>query len=243
MAHKASILIIDDDKDICELIQAYLEKQDFTVISRNDGAEILEVINQNGIDLVVLDVMLPGEDGLSLCQKIRHASDVMIIMLSAMGEDTDRIVGLEMGADDYLAKPFNPRELLARIKSLVRRTIGDLGVERKQRQLSTVSNIRFGNWVIDRNKRQLISADSVTIPLTAGEYELLIAFVENSNRVLSRDQLLTMTHNREAGPFDRTIDVQVGRLRKKLENNPKEPLLLTTLRGGGYQFNAEVIYE
>lgn len=243
MVEKTKILIIDDDPDICELIKAYLEKHDFVVCTRNNGRDILDVLNNNSIDLIVLDVMLPGDDGLTLCQKVRQTSDVMIIMLSAMGEDTDRIVGLEMGADDYLAKPFNPRELLARIKSLVRRTTGGLGEERKQRQLSKVPNIKFANWIIDRNKRQLISADGVTIPLTAAEYELLLAFVENANRVLSRDQLLNMTHNRDAGPFDRTIDVQVGRLRKKLEDNPKEPIFLTTVRGGGYQFNAEVEYE
>jgi two-component system OmpR family response regulator len=243
MSSEINILIVDDDPEIGELLQGYLQKQNFNVITRQDGVDILEVIAAHDVNLVVLDVMLPGEDGLSLCRKIREKSAVMIIMLSAMGEDTDKIVGLEMGADDYLAKPFSPRELLARIKSLVRRTSGEMGAQREQEKLVKVTNIKFANWTLDRNKRKLIAPDAVTIPLTNGEYELLLALLENANRVLSRDQLLNITHNRDAGPFDRTIDVQVGRIRKKIETDAKNPSFIETVRGGGYQFNADVSYE
>jgi two-component system OmpR family response regulator len=243
MSSEINILIVDDDPEIGELLQGYLQKQNFNVITRQDGVDILEVIAVHDVNLVVLDVMLPGEDGLSLCRKIREKSAVMIIMLSAMGEDTDKIVGLEMGADDYLAKPFSPRELLARIKSLVRRTSGEMGAQREQEKLVKVTNIKFANWTLDRNKRKLIAPDAVTIPLTNGEYELLLALLENANRVLSRDQLLNITHNRDAGPFDRTIDVQVGRIRKKIETDAKNPSFIETVRGGGYQFNADVSYE
>lgn len=242
MSEQLKILIVDDDPDICELLQDYLQKQDFVVITRGNGADIVAVLEQEKVDLLVLDVMLPGEDGLSLCQKIRKHSAVMIIMLSAMGEDTDKIVGIEMGADDYLAKPFNPRELLARIKGLVRRTQGEVGKLREQVGLAKVTNIHFSNWVVDRNKRKLISPESVTIPLTNGEYELLLVLLENANRVLNRDQLLNITHNRDAGPYDRTIDVQIGRIRKKIEVDPKEPKFIETIRGGGYQFSGEVSY-
>lgn len=242
MNKNMKILIVDDDPDICELLQDYLQNQGYSVITRNDGNELVELIEREQIGLLILDVMLPGDDGLSLCQKIRKHSAVMIIMLSAMGEDTDKIVGIEMGADDYVAKPFNPRELLARIKGLVRRTEGAIGQKRQQEQLVKVTNIHFSNWTVDRNKRKLISPDGVTTPLTNGEYELLLALLENPNQVLNRDQLLNMTHNRDAGPFDRTIDVQIGRIRKKIEDDPKNPKLIETIRGGGYQFSGKVTY-
>lgn len=243
MSEQNRLLIVDDDPDICELLTEYLQKQGFFVISRQDGSDIINVINDHQIDLVILDVMLPGDDGLTLCQKIRKQSAVMIIMLSAMGEDTDKIVGIEMGADDYVAKPFNPRELLARIKSLIRRTHGEMGQQRQQQQLSKVSNIYFSGWVVDRNKRKLISPEQMTIPLTNGEYELLTTLLEHANQVLNRDQLLNITHNRDAAPFDRTIDVQIGRIRKKIEVDPKTPKFIETIRGGGYQFTGEVTYE
>lgn len=242
MATALKILVVDDDVEICELLQNYLQQQGYHVLFKHSGDGILSYIELEQIDLIVLDVMLPGEDGLSLCKKIRDHSDVMIIMLSAMGEDSDRIVGLEMGADDYLPKPFNPRELLARIKSLVRRTEGELGESRQQKQLEKVPAIEFGDWVIDRQKQQLISKDNVAIPLTKAEYNLLLAFVENANRVLNRDQLLNITHNRDAAPFDRTIDVLVGRLRKKLQDDLAEAKYITTIRGGGYMFNGEIKY-
>lgn len=234
------ILVVDDDSQIRDLISDYLKQHNFRVSSARDGQEMWRVLKKATIDLVILDIMLPGDDGLTLCRKLREESGVMIIMLSAVGEETDRIVGLEVGADDYLAKPFSPRELLARIKALARRTTGPLAQERKARHLAETPPIRFNDWQLDQNKRRLIAPDGVAVPLSSAEYELLIAFLENPNRVLNRDQLLDLTKGREAQPFDRTIDVQVARLRKKIEADPKNPLILQTVRGGGYQFKAVV---
>jgi len=239
---RVNILVIDDDQQICELLQGYLQRQDFNVFYQHDGRDVLSVLGEKKIDLVILDLMLPGEDGLSICQKIRQHSAVMIIMLTAVGEETDRIVGIEMGADDYLAKPFNPRELLARIKALIRRTSGELGQQRQQQQFAKVTNLYFADWMLDRNKCQLVSPEKIVIPLTQGEYALLTVLLEHANQVLSRDQLLSVIHNREAGPFDRTIDVQIARLRKKIESDAKNPHYIKTIRGGGYQFIAKVTY-
>ena len=163
----------------------------------------------------------------------------MIIMLSAVGEEADRVVALEVGADDYVPKPFSPRELLARIKALTRRSTGQLGERRRAHRIAEMPAIAFNGWQLDPNKRRLFAPDGVAVPLTSAEYELLLAFLENPNRVLTRDQLLDLTRGREAQPFDRTIDVQVARLRKKLEDDPKAPTMLVTIRGGGYQFNRE----
>ena len=187
------------------------------------------------IDLLVLDLMLPGEDGLSLIRKLRATSAIPVIMLTAMGEDADRIVGLEMGADDYLPKPFNPRELLARIKAVLRRinplrppgaAVGDVA--------------RFDGWILELGPRRLLSPTGDEIELSTGEYELLHAFITHPRRVLSRDQLLDLARGRSAVPFDRSIDIQVMRLRRKIEADPKEPRLIKTVRGGGYIFAAEV---
>lgn len=243
MGNKWHILIVDDDLQIGDLLSDYLQQHGYRVSTARNGNEMQRMLKKVKVDLVVLDIMLPGEDGLSLCRKLREMSDVFIIMLSGISEETDRIVGLEMGADDYLAKPFSPRELLARIKALARRTMGSLAVERRTKHVTHLHNIRFLNWTLDRNKRRLIAPDGVTVPLSAGEYELLVAFLENPKRTLSRDQLLDITRGREAAPYDRTIDVQVARLRKKIEVDPKEPKILLTVRGGGYQFDADVELE
>jgi two-component system OmpR family response regulator len=185
-------------------------------------------------DLVILDVMLPGKSGLDLCREIRAKSDVPILMLTAMGEETDRIVGLEMGADDYLPKPFNSRELLARIRAILRRTEGAGKVATKAKAL------RFSGWVLDRARRRLTAPDGVAIDLTSGEYELLTVFAEHSQRVLNRDQLLDLARGREAMPFDRSIDVQVSRVRRKIETDPRSPKLIVTVRGDGYMFTPDV---
>ncbi len=240
MTRKIKILIVDDDPQIGELVQAYLSQYDYQVIIAHDGHTMKRKMRDNHIDLVILDVMLPGEDGLSLCRKLREESDVSIIMLSAVSEEADRIIGLEVGADDYLCKPFSSRELLARIKSLLRRSTGQLGVQRNRSHIGHMPNLRFLNWELDLKKHQLISPEKITIPLSNGEYELLLAFVENAGRVMTRDQLMDLTTGREAGPFDRSVDVQVARLRKKLENDPKKPQIILTIRGGGYQFKPEV---
>lgn len=243
MNKKWHILVVDDDPQICDLVKDYLEKHGYRVETARDGIEMQRMLGKHTIDLVVLDIMLPGEDGLTLCRKLRENSDVMIIMLSAVGEEADRIIGLEVGADDYLAKPFSPRELLARMKALERRTTGALGQQRKSRAIASLPDIKFLDWTLDRNKRRLIADDDVIVPLTAGEYELLLVFLENPGRTLSRDQLLDATRGREANPFDRTIDVQIARLRKKIEQDPKDPKVIITVRGGGYQFTASVETE
>lgn len=237
MDKKWHILIVDDDPEICALVSDYLSQHGYRVSTAHNGVEMQRIMKKFTFDLVVLDIMLPGEDGLSLCRKLRETSEVFIIMLSAIGEETDRIVGLEVGADDYLGKPFSPRELLARIKALARRS---LGAAKSPRKIVGLPDIKFINWTLDQNKRRLIAPDGVAVPLSTGEYELLLAFLENPGRTLSRDQLLDITRGREAMPFDRTIDVQVARLRKKLEADPKNPQIIVTVRGGGYQFNADV---
>lgn len=240
MTQKPHILVVDDDPQIGDLLNDYLEQHGYRVSLARDGNEMKKLLSRTTIDLVVLDIMLPGEDGLSLCRYLRDTSEVPIIMLSAVGEEADRVIGLEVGADDYLAKPFSPRELLARIKALARRTTGRLAEKRKARQVAKMPNIYFEQWTLDQNKRRLITPDGVTVPLSGGEYELLVAFLESPKRILNRDQLLDLTRGREAVPYDRTIDVQVARLRKKIEKDPKNPEIIITVRGDGYQFNAEV---
>jgi two-component system, OmpR family, response regulator len=233
---KPHILIVDDDAEIRDLLSRFLSKHDFRVTTAKDGREMRQAFEDWSFDLVVLDLMMPGEDGLSLCRNIRSHSAIPIIMLTAMGEDVDRIIGLEVGADDYMAKPFNPRELAARIKAVLRRSngvaAGDAVDNRGQKLI-------FGDFQLDPSTRSLSRGGS-DISLTAGEYDLLIAFVDHPRRVLNRDQLLDMARGRAAVPFDRSIDVQVGRLRRKIEDDPKNPSLIKTVRGGGYMFTPEV---
>ena len=228
------LLVVDDDRDIRTLVAQFLTKHGYRVTAVRDGAEMMKALEAARVDLIVLDLMLPGEDGLSLCRRLRATSTTPIIMLTAMGEETDRIVGLEMGADDYLAKPFSPRELLARIKAVLRRvatpqTVGD-----------GAKVLTFEGWSLDLTKRELRSRDGVLVQLSAGEYDLLAAFVEHPQRVLTRDQLLDLARGRAAVPFDRSIDVQVSRLRRKIEPDPAEPTLIKTVRGGGYLFTPTV---
>jgi two-component system, OmpR family, response regulator len=237
MAKMPHILVVDDDREIRSLVAQLLRKHGFRVTDAADGREMMQVLENGRFDLVVLDLMLPGEDGLSLCRRVRAASTLPIIMLTAMGEETDRIVGLEMGADDYLPKPFNPRELLARIRAVLRRAGGEL----PEPAAEDAGSLRvFEGWSLDTAKRELRAPDGTLVPLTAGEYDLLAAIVERPGRVLSRDQLLDLTRGRDAVPFDRSVDVQISRLRRKLEIDPKEPQIIKTVRGGGYVFTCEV---
>ncbi len=233
MAESPHILVVDDDREIRDLLARFLGDHGHRVTTAADGREMRRVLSEWGIDLVVLDLMLPGEDGLELCRNLRAESDIPVIMLTAMGEETDRIVGLEMGADDYLPKPFSPRELLARIKAVLRRAEGRSGVE-------AASVLCFAGWSLDVDSRELTSPDGVVVPLSGGEFDLLRAFVTHPKRVLSRDQLLDLARGREAQPFDRSIDVQVSRLRRKIEADPKEPALIKTVRSGGYMFTPAV---
>lgn len=229
------ILVVDDDREIRDLLARFLRKHGFRVETAADGRAMFRTLSAGRFDLVVLDLMLPGEDGLSLCRKVRAESDLPIVMLTAIGEDTDRIVGLEMGADDYLAKPFNPRELLARIRAVLRRAPDMRGQEADPSR-----TFEFQGWALDAGRRSLHAPDGALVDLTGGEFDLLLALVEHPNRVLNRDQLLDLTRGREAGPFDRSVDVQVSRLRRKIEEDPKQPALIKTVRGGGYVFAGKV---
>lgn len=243
MNSKTSILLVDDDPQLCELLCDYLQQYQYTVTVAHHGSAMMKLLQQHDFDLVILDVMLPGEDGFALCKKLREQSAISIIMLSAAGDEADRVLGLEMGADDYLTKPFSSRELLARVKSLLRRSHGALAEQRRSIHQSKLPAIQFLDWTLDLMKHSLIDGEGVTVPLSHGEYELLLAFVERPQRVLSRELLLDITSDRDATPFDRSIDVQVGRLRKKLETDPKDPQIIITVRGGGYQFVPEVRQE
>lgn len=226
---EAHLLVVDDDGEIRHLIGRFLRQHGFRVTGARDGREMRDAIANADIALVILDLMLPGTSGLQLCREIRSTSSLPIIMLTAKGEDTDRIVGLEVGADDYLAKPFNPRELLARIRAVLRRTATP------ERAQGATKAIVFAGWHLDTLRRQLLSPSGVVVELSGGEYDLLIAFVEHPNRVLSRDQLLELARNRIPSAFDRSIDVQVSRLRRKLEREDS-PALIKTVRGAGYLF-------
>ncbi len=237
------ILVVDDDHEIRDLLARFLDKHGLRVTAARDGAEMMKALENPGIDLVVLDLMMPGEDGLSLTRRLRtQGNSVPIVMLTAMGEDTDRIVGLEVGADDYLPKPFNPRELLARIKAVLRRFQGDTNdLAPVATPTGSAPRLKFNDWVLDIATRDLTAPDGVVLTLSAGEFDLLRAFVEHPRRVLSRDQLLDLARGRQAIPFDRSIDIQVSRLRRKLDDDPKEPQLIKTVRGGGYLFTPEVV--
>jgi two-component system OmpR family response regulator len=233
------ILIVDDDAEIRSLLTRYLEKNGLRATAVGDGRAMGQALDRGAFDLVVLDLMLPGDDGLTLCRTLRAKSDIPIVMLTARGEETDRIVGLEMGADDYLPKPFSARELLARIKVILRRT-RSLPPNLKPRDEHL---LRFAGWVLDTSRRQLVSPDGVETPIGGAEYKLLSVFLDHPNRVLDRDQLLDLTQGREADPLDRSIDVQVSRLRHRLGDDPRSPQLIKTVRGEGYVLAAPVEKE
>ena len=237
MQRTPHILIVDDDPEIRDLVARFLKKHEIRVETAADGRAMSKMMERARFDLVVLDVMLPGEDGLSLCRRLRVETTVPVIMLTALGEETDRIIGLEMGADDYLAKPFNPRELLARIRAVLRRT-GSAARPIDDEQGQTLV---FEDWSLDLAKRELRAPGGALVVLTAGEFDLLVAFAERPKRVLNRDQLLDLTKGRAAAAFDRAIDVQLSRLRRKIESDPKDPSLIKTVRGGGYIFSADVV--
>ena len=231
------ILVVDDHPDIREPLAKYLETHGFRATPADGAATARRVLKDSAIDLVVLDIMMPGEDGLSLCRHLRETTRLPVILLTAMGEETDRIVGLEMGADDYVPKPFSPRELLARIKSVLRRT-NSLPPEP---EMLRGERIGFASWIVDIKRRELVGEDGISLPLSTAEFKLLHTFLNHPGRVLNRDQLLDLTQSRSADVFDRTIDNQVSRLRKKIEVDPKNPKIIQTVWGGGYMFAAEVI--
>lgn len=230
------ILLIDDEPSIREPLSEYLEAQGFAVTDAANAAEARSVLRAQSVDLVVSDIMMPGEDGLSLCRHIRESSDTPVILLTARGEETDRIVGLEMGADDYVVKPFSPRELAARIKVVLRR----LQAGGIRQHAPDAGSFAFAGWVLKTGERALVDREGVSVPLSTGEYSLLHALVTRPRAVLTRDQLLDLTQGREAAAFDRAIDNQVSRLRKKIEPDPRNPAIIKTVWGGGYTLAAEV---
>jgi two-component system OmpR family response regulator len=230
------LLIVDDDRAIRDLLTKFFVQHGYRVSVAAEGRAMQQVLQAARIDLIVLDVNLPGEDGLSLCRRLRADSTIPIIMLTAKGEDTDRIVGLEMGADDYLPKDFNPRELLSRVRAVLRRSATP-----PANGLYTASCVlEFHGWRLVLARRQLFSPAGALVPLRSGEYDILLALVERPQRVLTRDQLLDLARGRGASVFDRSIDVQISRLRRKIEADPKEPEFIKTVRSGGYVFAAVV---
>ncbi len=228
------ILVVDDHSDIREALSAHLERNGMIALSAANAAEAREIVQQENIDLVVLDIMMPGEDGLSLCRYLREKWHKPVILLSALADGTDKIVGLELGADDYVTKPFNPRELVARIKAVLRRATDLEKTDRDRR------NFHFGAWQLDIPRGELRAADGTIVPLSAGEVRLLSVFLENPGRILSRDELIDFTKGRDALPFDRSVDNMISRLRRKMEPDPKEPTYIKTVWGGGYRFTGDL---
>ena len=227
MDSAARVLVVDDDREIRTLLAEYLEGNGYATQAVVDGAAMRQALDRDRFDLVVLDLSLPGEDGLALCRWLRTQSTVPVIMLTARGSTTDRIVGLEVGADDYLAKPFEPRELLARIRSVLRRASGT-------KERSEAKRLLVGEWTVDVGARTLLSSDGVVVALSGAEFRLLKVFLDHPQQVLTRDQLLDFTHGREIDAFDRSIDLQVSRLRQRLKDDARAPQLIKTVRSEGY---------
>jgi two-component system OmpR family response regulator len=235
MADLPHLLLVDDERSIREPLAKYLEKQGFRVTQAGDAEAARTRLAAYAIDLVILDIMMPGEDGLSLTRHIRESGDLPVILLTARSEETDRIVGLEMGADDYVVKPFSPRELAARVKVILRRAASGA-----RQHAPDSGSYGFAGWVLKTGERTLVDREGVSVPLSTGEYNLLLALAQRPRQVLTRDQLLDLTQGREAGAFDRAIDNQVSRLRKKIEEDARTPEIIKTVWGGGYTLAAEV---
>jgi len=239
MSERPHVLIVDDDREIRGLLAQYLEKHDFRTTAVADGREMRRTLERAHVDLLVLDLMLPGEDGLSLCRELRSRSQLPIIMLTARGEDVDRIVGLELGADDYVAKPFNPRELLGRIKAVLRRSAH----APRDPSPASVRGFSFGGWRLDTVTRALTNGEGREVALSGAEYRLLAVLLGSGNRVLTRAQLTELLRGRDADPFDRSIDVRVSRLRQILGDDARAPQIIKTVYGEGYVIGVDVLTE
>jgi len=237
------VLVVDDDQDIRELLAQYLTKNNFDVLTAGDGVEMDALLTMHQPDLIILDIMLPGDDGFTLCQRIRQTSNVPIIMLTANSDEMDRVLGLEIGADDYIAKPFSPRELLARIKALLRRThfaaqlFTELPAKTKNRYYC------FANWKLDTQQQVLLDRDKNSYSLTGADFQLLMLFIENGDQPISRDKICQALHGRDAFANERGIDVHLSRLRNYLGDDAKAPSIIKTVRGKGYLFIAPVKNE
>jgi two-component system OmpR family response regulator len=231
------LLVVDDDRALARTIENYLEDAGFEVDLAADAASARKQLAQHSYDMAIIDLGLPGEDGLSLTRSLREQGELGLLILTGRQDATDRIVGLEIGADDYVMKPVELRELLARVRSILRRAVRNGGVRRGPAD----KLLRFGDWTADLASRTLVRGDGERVDLTTSEFELLVAFLTHPQRVLTRDQILDLTRGREAGPFDRSVDVMVGRLRKKIEVDPENPALIKTMHGVGYLFVANVV--
>lgn len=239
LEQQKKILIVDDDSEICSLLTEYLQKNGFTVVAVGDGGAMFEQLQADHFDLIVLDIMLPGDDGFTLCKVVRNKSNIPIIMLTAGSDETDRIIGLELGADDYVGKPFNPRELLARIKAVLRR-FEDYQTEPSASQAKPIKTIKFGDFLLNMTNRELVFKDEESESLNGADYNLLNLFLSRPGEVLSRDDLSHHLRGRDASPFDRSIDVQISRLRSRLRDDGKSPQLIKTVRGAGYVLTVPV---
>lgn len=237
MVANKRVLVVDDDQEIRELLDEYLTKHNYDVTLAAEGEEMKQKLNEAYPDLILLDVMMPGDDGFTLCQHIRKSSNVPIIMLTAVSDEMDQIIGLEIGADDYIAKPFSPRQLIARIKALLRRT-------QNSNEPTQAQVIRFGNWRLDTMTQKLTDVNcGATYELTGSDFNLLMLFLKRPNEILDRDTISTGTRGREMLPHERGIDVQLSRLRQRLGDKGSHPKFIKTIRGTGYIFIAEVMYE
>ncbi len=234
---KGWILVVDDDLEIRDLLAEHLNRAGYRVSTAENGNDLFRQFDEL-MDLVILDVMMPGDDGFSVCQKLRQRSNVPVIMLTASSDEADRVIGLELGADDYVAKPFSPRELIARIKALLRRTRDFTPATTEQSRF-----LRFGDWRLDTLTRQLFDNGGLQIELSGADFNLLMLFLEHPNQVLDRDTISDTTRGRGSSPFDRSIDVQISRLRQRLGDGGKHPSLIKTIRGQGYLLASEVIHE
>lgn len=238
MTHNKQVLVVDDDQAIRELLAEYLSKNNFDVITAEDGIEMDKQLLTDQPDLIILDIMLPGDDGFILCQRIRQTSHVPIIMLTANSDEMDRVLGLEIGADDYIAKPFSPRELLARIKALLRRT---QFASEENKSAVKARYLLFSNWKLDTKQHILTDQNNEEISLSGADFQLLTLFLENTNSAISRDQICQALHGRDAFANERGIDVHLSRLRQCLKDDAKSPKIIKTIRGAGYVFIADVI--
>ncbi|MGL4313256.1 MAG: response regulator [Sphingomonas sp.] len=236
MGETPHLLLVDDERSIREPLAQYLQRQGFRVSQASDAATARTRLAAYAIDLIILDIMMPGEDGLSLCRHLRATSELPVILLTAKSEETDRVVGLEIGADDYVVKPFSPRELSARVKVVLRR----YAIGGARQHAPDAGSFAFAGWVLKAGERALVDRDGVSVALSTGEFNLLLALVQRPRQVLTRDQLLDLTQGREAAAFDRAIDNQVSRLRRKIEADVKAPEIIKTVWGGGYTLAADV---